>query len=314
MRDLIGRISRYIIQKLPVFVILYGGLGNQLYIFSAAYAYSRRHSRKLYLIDFWYTGRQKRRQGLDRFRRDAELIGLLPKGAFVRPGLSLQAVIYYAARVLVRVNFLGGLAHIERDPNQPSGVAKPYAVLLNGLFQDPALFHEYACDLRKILVPLQIVDGRSGVNNQIMCHIRLGDNLVSGNDESGVLAPDYYREVLSEYFYGNDQEVNYFSDSNDIASLKFGIPLDLFDKSPSLQEAFYRMVGCKHYIIGNSTLSWWAAYLGAEDDSVVILPEPFYWRRKDNISSSAKYLKGCTIKRAMFLNEQGDVREISEKV
>ena len=314
MKNLTARIAGRIIEKIPVFVILYGGLGNQLYIFSAAYAYSRRHSRKLYLIDFWYAGRQKRRSGLDGFRRDAELLALLPRGLFVKLGLPVQAVVYYTVRLLVRVNFLGHLAHIERNPDQPRPIVKPYAVLLNGLFQDPELFHEYVSDLKKMLIPSKDTDAAHIKSNEVMCHFRLGDNLVSSNDESGILAPEYYEFIFREYFSSNDQETIYFSDSNDIASLTYGVPLDLFDKGSSLTDTFYRMVGCKHFIVGNSTLSWWAAYLGAEDESLVFVPEPFYWRRLDNISSSAKYLKGCKKVAAKFSNEQSDVREISGKV
>lgn len=311
---LMARLLNRIIKKVPIFVILYGGLGNQLYIFSAAYAYSKRHSRKLYLIDFWYAGRQKRRKGLDGFRRDAELLELLPQGVFVRVGLPLQALVYYMARVLVRINFLGHLAHIEQNPDRPRAIEKPYAVLLNGLFQDPILFHEYVSDLKKVLIPMTVTDASHSGRSKVMCHFRLGDNLVSGNDESGILAPKYYKDIFKEYFHDSDQEVIYFSDSNDIASSKFGVDLDLFDTSPSLKETFHRMVACKHYIIGNSTLSWWAAYLGAQDDSIVILPEPFYWRRKDNISSSARYIRSCTTRTAIFLNAQNDVKKNSEKV
>lgn len=35
----------------------------------------------------------------------------------------------------------------------------------------------------------------------------------------------------------------------------------------------YLMTQCNHYIISNSTLSWWAAWLGSKPDSMVVAPE-----------------------------------------
>ena len=43
------------------------------------------------------------------------------------------------------------------------------------------------------------------------------------------------------------------------------------------------MLGYENFIIANSTYSWWAAVLGADDKSVVTCPSPFYKTHNNNL-------------------------------
>ena len=56
-------------------------------------------------------------------------------------------------------------------------------------------------------------------------------------------------------------------------------------------ETFRLMRACKHFIISNSTLHWWAQYLGEDKGKVIMAPSR--WYRSD--FQSALYLPGWTL-------------------
>lgn len=54
---------------------------------------------------------------------------------------------------------------------------------------------------------------------------------------------------------------------------------------------FYLLSRCKHFIISNSSFSWWAAYLGKHNKKVVICPEHWNTRRKSDSTTPKEWIK-----------------------
>ena len=66
-----------------------------------------------------------------------------------------------------------------------------------------------------------------------------------------------------------------FSDDIDWCTREFNWLSNVYFVSPdeySASETLYLMSLCKHFIISNSTFSWWAAYLGQKNNGTIIMP------------------------------------------
>ena len=124
----------------------------------------------------------------------------------------------------------------------------------------------------------------------VCIHIRRGDYL--NNHYAGNLAIcdyDYYRKSMNEirscvknpvfYVFSNTHEdIEWIKKNYDLGNVNY---IDLGNKD---YEELRLMSYCKHFIISNSTFSWWAQFLSTEHDKVVVAPK--VWNRSSNATSS----------------------------
>ena len=284
---------------IPVVVPLYGGLGNQLFICATGFAYAQREQRPLLILDFWYQGLQRPNRKLDMFRREPEIFKFLEDIPIIKTPKLIQFFLYYLIRFLARLRTNNNFVFTETSSIAPRAMTSSKLIFLNGLFQNPAYFN----DIREELVRVFVHKGPPNETEKIMCHIRIGDNFLKVNDFSGVLTPDYFEGALEIIDPKRDCETLYFSDLNEIAKRDYQVPSKALDNSDSLYKTFAAMMACDHFIIGNSTLSWWAAYLGRSASSRIVIPAPFYKKKIDNISIHNNYLPGCLTFPATFRDD-----------
>ena len=114
----------------------------------------------------------------------------------------------------------------------------------------------------------------------LMIHVRLSDYLIES--QFGVLSSDYYKNaisVMTEKFGFK----NFWVFSDDIEKAKLIIPqpyrhlcrwIDDID-DPSV-ETLEKMRFGSGYIIGNSTFSWWGAFLSYSTNPPTIAPTPWF--------------------------------------
>jgi hypothetical protein len=114
----------------------------------------------------------------------------------------------------------------------------------------------------------------------LVVHIRLGD--YKFEKDFGILHPDYYRELIESLWASNEfKKIWIFSDEIEIAQKYFQEQQHLNFRfiSPSNLSPSATLEIMRHghaYIIGNSTFSWWAAYLTYSSNAKVIAPIPWF--------------------------------------
>ncbi len=112
-------------------------------------------------------------------------------------------------------------------------------------------------------------------------HIRLGDYVNLPNHHPVKTYDNYYGMAMEKY----ERELG-FADplyvvfSDDISRVKETFPTQkhrcVFIDEPNEINAFSRMSRCDDHIIGNSTYSWWAAYVNINPNKIVVAPKEWF--------------------------------------
>ena len=160
-------------------------------------------------------------------------------------------------------------------------------VFIDGDFQSPEYFHQIKDILKKEFTPkLQPLEKNNELyyiiknSNSVCIHVRRGDYLSEKyKKDFYVCDENYYKEAIRiiEKFI-TDPVFIFFS--NDIGWVKDNLVTNretYYEPSDiPLWESFRLMYCCKHFVISNSTLSWWAQYLSDHQDKLVISPDHWF--------------------------------------
>jgi len=119
--------------------------------------------------------------------------------------------------------------------------------------------------------------------NAVSAHIRRGDYVTDKktNAYHGTCGPDYYAKAL-ETIKQKVSNPYFFVFSDDIEWVKqnmnFGDQVTYVDwNGPDAgQEDLRLMAACQHFIIANSSFSWWGAYLATNPNKIVIAPQKWF--------------------------------------
>jgi hypothetical protein len=124
--------------------------------------------------------------------------------------------------------------------------------------------------------------------NSVCVSIRRGDYLSPKfKSEFYVCDEGYFAKAIEVIKQKVENPVLFFF-SNDIEWVKENIKTDLpayYERGDSsVSEKLRLMYSCKHFIISNSTFSWWAQYLSRNSEKVVVAPD--HWFNDQDPSSS----------------------------
>lgn len=158
-------------------------------------------------------------------------------------------------------------------------------VYVTGMFHNADYFENIKDDLKEIFVLNEEFydDKMKRRLEEIKCaqavcvHVRRGDYL--NVDGYAICSNEYFSKGIN-HIRNNLENPVFFIFSDDIEWCKHNIQGEdivyLDDNNPDYID-FSLMSSCKHFITSNSTFSWWAAYLGDEQDKIVITPN--YWSK-----------------------------------
>jgi hypothetical protein len=235
------------------YVQLSGGLGNQLFEIAAAYAHCSRTGRHLQISrrtnckrgTYWDTYTHK----YAAFQAD--------------PPRESQ--------------------HIWREPHFHYAPIPAAATQLSGYFQSSKYFADVSANIRALFDPP--TDVKEAVHADlltptmkekgIVLHIRRGD-YVALPQYHCILTPDYYRRVvtMAKERVPDGVVVVFSDDLNWCRSLEW-LQGAIFVDEPSDVRALYLMSQFRHYVLSNSSFSWWGAWLG-EPAALVLAPNRWF--------------------------------------
>jgi len=269
-----------------VIVRIKGGLGNQLFCYAAARRVALANQAELVIDDvtgFVRDSQYRRRYMLDHFAlpvRKATAAERLEPWERYRRGL---------AKFISRQRPFGEGSYLEQegtdfDPRmlelRPSGT-----IYLDGLWQSEGYFKDVAqtvrADLRLIPPPdsLNLAVAERIRNCQaVALHVRFFD--VPGAESLNNVSAKYYRNAIT-IIEGRVSDPHFFVFSDQAEAVLDRLDLSkermsLVSHNQGDANAYadlWLMSQCRHFVTANSTFSWWGAWLGESDDSVVLVPD-----------------------------------------
>lgn len=156
---------------------------------------------------------------------------------------------------------------------------------LDGLWQSEGYFKDVE---QTICEDLRITPPSDGLNQQMAGEIR-GSNAVAlhvrwfdapGSTATHTLSADYYRRAIA-LMESKIETPRYllFSDNPEAATAIVGLPADrvtCVSHNRGDENAYadlWLMTLCRHFITANSTFSWWGAWLGGRGPKIVVTPD-----------------------------------------
>ena len=276
-----------------VIVSLYGGLGNQLFQYAVARSLATKNNASLVLDIAWFDiadslkDTTTRKYALKSFGIDCEIqtIGLpWQKNGFLRRLLRRFSWLFKVfANDFLICNEKSAL--FDFDLLNQTG-----PLWLNGYWQSYKYFDSISEVIRKEIGTIRFLSVSSQkvlngiVNCESICvHVRRGDYVSNANANKvhGLCGVEYYKKAIKLVAENLDNPVIYiFSDDPDWVRINLKNPYKTIvvdvNGTEDVCQDLWLMSSCKHFIIANSSLSWWGAWLSLSENKVVVAPKKWF--------------------------------------
>lgn len=266
-----------------------GGLGNQMFQYATGKAIAIRSRQKLKLDTTSFEHYKLRSYELDVFNIDTELASIeeINHLKYNEPSIIEKIKIILRKRSLPLKNRY----YKEKDFHfDPEILNLKESIYLDGYWQSEKYFIAYKDILIKEFTPKKEISHQSNLFLRMMqatvsvsIHIRRGDYVSNPTTNSfhGTCDLDYYKNAVS-FITNKIDHPHFFIFSDDLIWAKEH--LDFIDNITFIEldeyvpdhEEMYLMSLCKHNIIGNSSFSWWGAWLNQNSNKIIISPKKWF--------------------------------------
>jgi hypothetical protein len=264
------------------FVRLQGRLGNQLFQLAIALNISQKFEVQVLLEDYVATSK-----GFERFLfKELSVFDDFQYCSKLR-SFAIRALHHPTLRKFYRPDniFIEG-----ENGNCELALARLYKSY-TGFFQSPKFFPERARILKAfslknefICEPLAKLLHLTEAAECLAVSVRRGDFI--GLSHLGVCSNNYYLDAIALIQARRTVDC-IFVFSDDISYCRELLaPLNcqvIYVEEFTPAKSLYLMSRCNHFVIANSTFSWWGAWLSDYQDKLVICPSP--WNDGDAVSS-----------------------------
>ena len=258
-----------------------GGLGNQMFQYAIAKAFSLETKRPFQLDISIFESYKLHNFGLHHFNIQSN---------FYQPE-SIWKIRF--KKLFYKVVFYNEDHHaFNFNPNLIQ--TKSDILFLEGYYQTQKYFLKYEKEIRtdfEIVSPLkqQTIETVAYMQtvNSVSIHFRRGDYI--GNPVHETDNTTYYKDAI-QLIESKIEHPVYFLFSDDIPWVKENFTsnfethfVDFNDASTNFED-LKLMASCKHNIIANSSFSWWGAWLNKNPNKIVIAPKKWFNTEKVNTS------------------------------
>lgn len=274
---------------------LAGGLGNQMFMYAFGRAQAARYSQKLYFTTHTFAknelGRKYRLDKLNitndmRFVDQDPCVYML----FNAKRLMFESIIRMRKEskkdigTVLKYAKMGYFYSLSSEYIKPVFVNR-YINYYNATFQSEKYFASIRDQVKNELKPRKVTEkcstfGRKLQDEQSVCvHIRRSDYCT--DPSLNVCGKKYYIDAIAA-MRQKLHSANYYFFSEDIEWVKKNFRDERFyyvDFTESEIEDLYLMSKCRHFIIPNSSFSWWGQYLSENcggGKKIVIAPSRWY--------------------------------------
>jgi hypothetical protein len=135
-------------------------------------------------------------------------------------------------------------------------------------------------------------------SNSVCLHVRRGDYVTDKTVRSvhGLCSVDYYKKAINKISSKVKNPVFFvFSDdplwAEENIKSKYPMHYAGLDERNTEEEDMLLMQNCKHFIIANSSFSWWGAWLSQNKKKIVIAPKKWFVKEDAGDLVPSKWLR-----------------------